>query len=64
MRNQFYQFGHVFKEGVTGRLYLSVMRWVCFEDNPTPVLSPDLASEVEIDEAIDDLIKDLEVAAA
>jgi hypothetical protein len=60
-RNEFYQFGHMFFPATKGRLYLSVMRWVRKEGNHTPLLSPDLGSEVEIDEAIDDLIKDLEV---
>jgi hypothetical protein len=63
MGNQFYGFGFVPSPLVKGNIHLCVDRWTQLnKQNDTPILSLDLGSNEEIDQAISELKRDLDDA--
>ncbi len=61
-RDEFFRFGHWFSPALTDALFIRLDRFTKQDADPErrPVLSTDLRSEDEIDEAINELIYDLE----
>lgn len=66
MRNTVQIFGVVVQDAaelplpLNPMVYISVNRWSEKRDNDTPLLSPDLRSDGEIDATVNELIRDLE----
>ena len=62
MQDEFFRFGHYFDEQLTDALFFCVECWSKRDGDSRPVLSVDLRTDTEIDEAVDELMSDLEAA--